>query len=225
MNLSAPIHRPSLHEELVDRLREMIVEDHFQPGEKIPEKSLCDSFGVSRTPLREALKVLASEGLVVLTPNRGSRVATVTPEELANTFPVLAALERLVGELSAERISEAEVAHIRERHEAMVRHHKERDRSAYFTANQDIHSAIVRSAANPLLEQHHTALASRVRRARFMANISDDRWAQAIAEHAEILAALEDRDGARLGALLSNHLMNKFAALQRAIEGVSDAAE
>ena len=99
MNLSAPIHRPSLHEELVDRLREMIVEDHFQPGEKIPEKSLCDSFGVSRTPLREALKVLASEGLVVLTPNRGSRVATVTPEELANTFPVLAALERLVGEL------------------------------------------------------------------------------------------------------------------------------
>lgn len=219
MTLDAPIYRPSLHEELVDRIRAMIVEDRFQPGEKIPEKSLCDSFGVSRTPLREALKVLASEGLVVLTPNRGARVATVTVEELEQTFPVLAALERLVGEAAAELMTDNDVAHVRDRHAAMVRHHAERDRSAYFTANQDIHAALLKSAGNPVLEQHHTKLASRVRRARFMANISDDRWAEAIAEHVQILDALEARDGARLGALLSGHLLNKHIALRRALEG------
>lgn len=225
MSLSDPIPRPSLHEELVDRIRGLIVEDRFQPGEKIPEKSLCDSFGVSRTPLREALKVLASEGLVVLTPNRGARVATVTPEELANTFPVLATLERLVGELAAERISDTEIAYIRDRHTAMVQHHTVRDRSAYFIANQDIHRALLRGADNPVLEQHHIALASRVRRARFMANISDARWTDAITEHAAILAALEARDSPRLGALLSDHLLNKYAALQRTLKGVSEAAE
>lgn len=88
MNLTDSINRRTLHEELVERLRNLVVEDVLKPGEKVPEKQLCDSLGVSRTPLREALKVLASEGFVVLQANRGARVASVTREELENSFPV-----------------------------------------------------------------------------------------------------------------------------------------
>ncbi|WP_205742044.1 GntR family transcriptional regulator, partial [Halomonas marinisediminis] len=85
MNLAKPIARPSLHAELVDRVRELIIEGSLEPGTKIPEKELCQSFGVSRTPMREALKVLANEGLAVLEPNRGAWVSTVTMEELEET--------------------------------------------------------------------------------------------------------------------------------------------
>ena len=110
MNLTETIKRPSLHEELVERLRNLVVEDALKPGEKVPEKDLCESFGVSRTPLREALKVLASEGLVVLQANRGARVAKVTLKELENTFPVIAVLEQLAGELACRNLDDAGIA-------------------------------------------------------------------------------------------------------------------
>ncbi|WP_425092943.1 GntR family transcriptional regulator [Tropicimonas sp. S265A] len=214
MNLSKPIARPSLHEELVDRVRELIIEGELEPGTKIPEKELCENFGVSRTPMREALKVLANEGLAVLEPNRGAWVSTVTMEELEETFPVLAALERLGGELACAHGTETEIAFVRERHDDMVRHFTARDRQPYFKANQDIHDGILRAAGNPVLTQHHRVLASRAKRARFLANISDERWSQAVAEHEEIITALEARDGPRLGQILSDHLTNKLAALR-----------
>lgn len=218
MNLSKPIARPSLHEELVDRVRELIIEGALEPGTKIPEKDLCESFGVSRTPMREALKVLANEGLAVLEPNRGAWVSTVTMEELEETFPVLAALERLGGELACQNGTETEIAFVRERHDDMVRHYHARDRQPYFKANQDIHDGILRAAGNPVLSQHHRVLASRAKRARFLANISDARWSQAVAEHEDIIDALEARDGPRLGNMLSSHLMNKFAALKERVK-------
>ncbi|MEM8555748.1 MAG: GntR family transcriptional regulator [Pseudomonadota bacterium] len=224
MNISTPLTRPSLHEELVDRLREAIVDGTMEPGSKVPEKSLCETLGVSRTPLREALKVLANEGLVVLEPNRGARVATVTMEELEATFPVIAALERLAGELACDKATDAQIAHIRVRTEAMVRHHADADRSAYFKANQDIHDALMEAADNPVLSQNYRVLSSRAKRARFLANISQDRWDQAVREHQELLAALEARDGVRLGGLLQTHILNKFAALQASAEGSSHEA-
>lgn len=218
MNLTKPIARPSLHEELVDRVRELIIEGELEPGTKIPEKELCETFGVSRTPMREALKVLANEGLAVLEPNRGAWVSTVTMEELEETFPVLAALERLGGELACANGTETEIAFVRERHDDMVRHFKARDRQPYFKANQDIHDGILRAAGNPVLTQHHRVLASRAKRARFLANISDTRWSQAVDEHEEIIKALEARDSTKLGQMLSDHLMNKFAALKERVD-------
>ncbi|ABV95056.1 transcriptional regulator [Dinoroseobacter shibae DFL 12 = DSM 16493] len=214
MNLAKPIARPSLHAELVDRVRELIIEGSLEPGTKIPEKELCQSFGVSRTPMREALKVLANEGLAVLEPNRGAWVSTVTMEELEETFPVIAALERLAGELACAHGSDAQIAHIRTRHDDMMACFATRNRQAYFKANQDIHDGILEAAGNEVLSQHHRVLGSRVKRARFLANISDARWAQAVAEHEGIITALEARDGPLLGQLLSAHLGNKFAALK-----------
>lgn len=224
MPLTKVIHRPTLHEELVERVRNLIVEDALKPGEKVPEKELCAAFGVSRTPLREALKVLASEGLVMLEANRGTRVARVTREELAKTFPVIAALEQLAGELACQNLSDTEIARLEKRHNAMVAAYRAQDRKTYFQANQDIHNALIEGARNDVLESHHRLLASRVRRARFMANLSDERWAQAIEEHEQMMERLRARDATGLGRLMKVHMMNKCAAHIRALDALSENA-
>ncbi|WP_171117907.1 MULTISPECIES: GntR family transcriptional regulator [unclassified Ruegeria] len=218
MNLTDSINRPTLHEELVERLRNLVVEDVLKPGEKVPEKQLCDSLGVSRTPLREALKVLASEGFVVLQANRGARVASVTREELENTFPVLAALEQLAGELACQQMDVAEIQRIECSHEDMLSAYEARDRQAYFKANQDIHQALIKGARNDILENHHKLLAARVRRARFLANLSDERWAQAIDEHETMMELLKARDADGLGKAMKLHMMNKLSALVKALK-------
>ena len=217
MSLNKSIQRMSLHEELVERLRNLVMEDDLKPGEKVPEKELCERFAVSRTPLREALKVLASEGLVILQANRGARVAEVTREETENTFPVLAVLEELAGKLACERMDDAAVAYIERRHTAMIAAYAARDRPTYFQANQDIHKALVQGAQNAVLASHHKNLAMRVHRTRFMVNLSEDRWAQAIEEHEQMMEKLRARDADGLGALMKTHMMNKFAAFARAL--------
>ncbi|MEX0276993.1 MAG: GntR family transcriptional regulator [Ruegeria sp.] len=224
MNLTDSIKRTTLHEELVERLRDLVVEDVLKPGEKVPEKQLCDSLGVSRTPLREALKVLASEGFVILQANRGARVASVTREELENTFPVLAALEQLAGELACRNLEPAEIEWIEICHKAMLQAYRARDRQAYFKANQDIHQALIRGARNDILENHHKLLAARVRRARFIANLSDERWAQAIEEHETMMAMLRAGHAEGLGQIMKLHMMNKLAALVKALETEEETA-
>lgn len=215
MTLSVPLSRPSLHEELVERLRSAIVEGQLKPGAKVPERELCEGLGVSRTPLREALKVLAREGLVVLSPNRGARVAAVTLEEFADTFPVIGALERLAGEIACLRATDTEIARIVRMHDALFAHYEAGDRPAYQEVNRAIHEAIVAAARNRVLAQQYEILAAGAKRARTLANMSDERWAQAVDEHRGIVAALGARDGLRLGRLMEEHIANKLAALRR----------
>ncbi|MEL7211118.1 MAG: GntR family transcriptional regulator [Pseudomonadota bacterium] len=217
MNLSTPLARPSLHEELVARLRQAIVEGALEPGAKVPERELCETLGVSRTPLREALKVLANEGLVTLESNRGARISKVTMEGLEDAFPVIAVLEGLAGELACKVASDEQIAQIVARHEDMFRHYEAGDRPAYFKANHDIHSALMTAACNEVLSQHYAMLSARVERARLLANVSDSRWAEAVEEHREIVKAIKARDGARLSDLLRRHLNNKLSALKKAL--------
>ena len=215
-----PIERRSLHDELVIRLRDLIVEGELPPGSKIPERELCARFAVSRTPLREALKVLASEGLLELSPNRGATVARLTAAEIEELFPVMGSLEALAGELACQRITEAEIAEIQALHYQMVLHYHRGERGPYFKLNQAIHEKILEAAHNATLAQLHRSLMVRMRRARFVANMSPTRWAQAVSEHEGILAALRDRDGERLAAVLREHLTNKATSV---IEAFAEA--
>jgi len=217
IELAAPIQRRPLHNELADRLRHMIVEGELAPGEKLSEKDLCSRFGVSRTPLREAMKVLATEGLVLLTPNRGCTVAKLTLADLDEAFPIMGALEALSGELACRHITDREIARIRELHERMVRKFQARALSEYFKLNEQIHQLILSAARNPTLAQMQLSLSGRVRRARYMANMSPARWAKAVAEHEKILEALEARDGKRLAVLLKDHLANKLETVKDAL--------
>ncbi len=217
-----PIQRRSLHAELADRLREMIVQGELEPGAKIPERELCEAFNVSRTPLREALKVLASEGFVILTPNRGAAVSKLTRADIEEAFPVIGALEALAGELACANATDDEIAHIARLHARMAAHHAAGERAPYFRLNEQIHDAIAAAARNPTLRQMQMSLANRVRRARYFANISQARWDQAMAEHEEINAALKARDGKRLAEILKRHLEHKLAAVSAALEGARD---
>jgi DNA-binding GntR family transcriptional regulator len=217
IDVAVPIQRRSLHNELADRLRHMIVEGELAPGEKLAEKELCLQFGVSRTPLREAMRVLATEGLVLLTPNRGCAVAKLTLADLDEAFPIMGALEALSGELACLHITDAELARIRDLHERMVRKYEAGALSDYFKLNEQIHQLILSAARNPTLSQMQLSLSGRVRRARYMANMSPARWTRAVAEHEKILEALSARDGKRLAVLLKEHLANKLQTVKEAL--------
>jgi DNA-binding GntR family transcriptional regulator len=224
---ATPIRKPLLHEEIVERLRGLIFAGELVPGQRVPEKDLCQRYSISRTPLREALKVLASEGLITLLPNRGARVTRLTPEDAEELFPVLGALEALSGELACAQATDADIAEVKVLHYQMALHHTRAERDDYFRLNQAIHHKIMEIAGNPTLAQVYDGLAGRVRRVRYLANASRTRWDAAMAEHEEILAALEARDGTRLAALLKEHLLNKLKAVKAAIEAAdaADAAE
>jgi len=224
MTGATPLPRHTLHDLLVERLRAQIVEGALAPGEKVNEKALCEAFGVSRTPLREAMKVLAHEGLVALTPHRGAQIAHLTLADLEQAFPVIGALEALAGELACAQATDREIEEIAQLHGQMEKAWKKRDRAAYFHLNQEIHEAMARAARNPVLDQMRGMLSGRVARARYFANISTPRWDQAMKEHNEILAALKARDGERLGSVLKAHLAHKLQTLRAVLhqEGEND---
>ena len=209
-----PIIRRTLHDELVGRVRSLIVEGEIPAGERINEKALCERFGVSRTPLREALKVLALESYVVLTPNRGASVAELTESDLQEAFPIMGALEALAGEHACHHATDAEIAEIRALHDEMEEHFLAGDRKQYFQLNERIHHGIAEAAHNPTLTRMQRSLDGRVRRGRYQANISETRWIEAMQEHRRIIVALEARDGPRLAAELRAHLENKMTALK-----------
>ncbi len=212
------ISRPSLHEELTDRIRAMIVEGVLAAGEKVPERALCEKLGVSRTPMRESLKVLAADGLLTLEPNKGARVRAITLEDLEEVFPLMGAFEALAGELACANITIAQVTELKQAHADMLTHFHNSDMPGYFKHNQRIHEIIMEAAGNKSLTSMYRSLAVRVRRARYLANMSSERWQQAVNEHEEIITALDKRDGQLLGTILKRHLENKFATVRQWLE-------
>ncbi|MEL6318001.1 MAG: GntR family transcriptional regulator [Pseudomonadota bacterium] len=213
-DLQAPIAVRTLHDELVDRLRSLIVDGTLAPGMKVNEQMLCDQFGVSRTPLREALRSLAGEGLIVQTPRRGAMVAPITRADLEEAFPIVGALEALAGELAAPNFTDADLIAADALQTRLEAAHADGDLAAHRAANEATHALILKVAANPTLERLIRGLDARVSRARRMANLSAERWGQAVTEHREILEAMRARDGAWLGAALKRHLANKLSALR-----------
>ena len=208
----------TLHEEVLSRLRDLIVEGRLPPGARVPEKELCAEIGVSRTPLREALKVLAAEGLVELRPNRGARVRRFTEQDVRNLFEILAALESAAGRLACARITDAEIAAIERLHYDMYGYYMRRELPAYFRLNQAIHLSIVEAARNPALKETYAGFTARMRQFRYSANtIVRDRWGEAMREHEQMLDALRRRDGEELGSILFNHLLKKYEAASQTI--------
>ena len=213
-----PVERRLLHVAGIDRLRDMIIQGELAPGMKLNERVLAEHLGISRTPLREAIKFLASEGLVELQPNRGAVVALIDAPRVREVFLVLGALEALAGELVCAQATDAQVAEIRALHYEMVLHQVRGDLAAYFRCNQDIHARLVGFTGNATLVQSWRALNAKVERVRYMANLSGERWQQAVREHEMMLDALGARDGARLGAILRDHLAHKLVMVLDALD-------
>ncbi|SEB57156.1 DNA-binding transcriptional regulator, GntR family [Nitratireductor aquibiodomus] len=204
----------SLHEEILASVRNYLLEGSLPDGARIPERLLCEQMGVSRTPLREALKVLAAEGLVDLLPNRGARVRSYDDSDIKELFQVMGGLEALAGRLACEEITEDEVKEIERLHYKMYSCYMRRDLPAYFDLNQKIHNAIVAAARNALLTATHANFASRIQRIRYSANRESrrERWGEAMREHERMLDALQRRAGSELAGIMFEHLQNKRAA-------------
>lgn len=204
------ISQQSLHDELLNRLRKMIIDGQFVPGDKIPERQLCDQFGVSRTPLREALKVLAAEGLVQLAPNRGAMVAALTPDEMDECLPMVATIESLAGELACSNITDDEVAAIKASHAGMLAAYAAGDLDGLLALNREFHRGIVAAARNPMLAAIHDTLFFRVGRNRLAPHRSKEKTAEALADHDRIIEALEARQSQRLAGLLQRHIVHTY---------------
>jgi DNA-binding GntR family transcriptional regulator len=211
---AAPKTRPA---ELAARIREMILEDELPPGTPIRERQLADRLGVSRTPLREALKILAAEGLVELEPRRGASVADPSPQEIRDLLELLGAIEAFAARLACVRAEPKDLRELRALQHEMVAAWLRGDHLGYFHRNQAIHRRIVELAGNRALSDCHRTLNARVYRARYICNLRTRRWEQAIREHEHILQALERRDGAAAARLLETHVLAAWERM-RAME-------
>jgi DNA-binding GntR family transcriptional regulator len=203
------IPRAALHEQVAHRLRQMLVEGRIAPGAKLNERELSEVLNVSRTPLREAIKMLAAEGLVELVPNRGAIALQLTEQDVMNTFEVMAGLEAQSGELAAQRITDAELDEIRAMHYEMLAAYTRKDLSTYYTLNAKIHRAINAAAKNPVLSATYNQVNARLQALRFRSNQDGQKWKRALSEHEKMIDALAARDPQAMRQVLLTHLQNK----------------
>jgi DNA-binding GntR family transcriptional regulator len=207
------IPRAALHEQVANRLRQMLVEGQIAPGAKLNERELAQTLDVSRTPLREAIKMLAAEGLVELVPNRGAIAVSLDEEDVLHTFELMASLEALSGELAAQRITDRELAEIKAMHFEMLAAYTRSDLSAYYQVNAKIHRAINAAAKNPVLTATYDQVNARLQALRFRSNQDGAKWKRAVKEHERMVDALGARDAAGMRDVLIAHLQNKRDAV------------
>jgi DNA-binding GntR family transcriptional regulator len=212
--LSAPaVVRDTLHTQVVGLLRQRLIDGSLAPGSKLNERVLCEEIGVSRTPLREAIKQLATEGLVTLEAGRGAFVAAPSRDDIEQTFDVIAVLEGLAAERAAQHITDAALAELQALQYDMQAAFERRDLQAYYAANARAHDLMSESAHNGVLRQTWQQLNQRLHALRYRSNQDETKWRRALAEHADMLLALRQRDGAALRLLLEEHLRRKRDAV------------
>jgi DNA-binding GntR family transcriptional regulator len=199
--------RVALHEQARDRLRTLIVRGDLAPGAAILETRLSEELGISRTPLREALKLLAAEGLLELRSNRSAQIAPLRPAEIDEIFEVISAIEGIAAQFAASRITDPELRRLSQLQERMETHHEGGRLDDYFKINQEIHSFIVACAKNAVLKSTHDTLLARAERARYFALSSRSRWDDSVREHRQILKALKMRDGTAAARALTQHVL------------------
>jgi DNA-binding GntR family transcriptional regulator len=202
--------RLNLSEQIANRLRDMIIQNELVPGERIREREICKQLQVSRTPLREALQKLATEGLIDLVPNCGAVISAPQEEEVADMLQVLGALESFAGEKACELASEDELSEIKALHYEMLAAFARGDRLSYFKLNQKIHRSIVVASRSETLLSMHTRLNAKLYRIRYISNLRNELWGSAVEEHEQLMNALEARDAERLSTLLRRHLRSTW---------------
>jgi DNA-binding GntR family transcriptional regulator len=217
VTLTEPIRRRTLHDEVVSRLRDMIIEGVLPSGSRLNETELGERLGVSRTPLREAVKTLASEGLIELVPSKGSVVRRFTLVDVRDMLEAIKAIEQFAARLGCQRAGDAAIECILDRHDDMLARYREGNRLAYYKLNQEIHTAIVALAGNATLAEMHHTLQARLKRIRYIGNGRPDRWAAAVAEHEGMIEALRVRDGERLAEILGHHMDQTLTRVADAI--------
>jgi len=202
-----------LPQQIAAHLRELIIHDELKPGERIREQPLSLELSVSRTPLRDALKILAVERLVDLHPNRGATVVNPSVSELRDLLRVYETLEGLAGQMAGERATQEDIGAVHRWHQEMLGAFERRDKLSYFRANQAFHLRIIGASRNASLIEVHGQLNLRLHRVRYLAIMQQQDWTFVSHQHEAIIAALDGRDGPQLGRLLVDHFSSAWRAL------------
>jgi DNA-binding GntR family transcriptional regulator len=209
----AGIRRRSLHEEAARRLRALIQSGGLKPNERLNEVALAERFGISRTPVREAIKILATEGLLDLLPNRGARVAAISEAEVDETLEVIAGLEATAGELACRNATPDQIAAIAACQDRVTRAYADDDYQTYFEESRLIHDAIMEASGNATLRALYGTLSRRIQGARFVARKTPDQWRETLRDHERMVALLARRDGEALGRLMRDHVRRRRAII------------
>lgn len=204
----------SLHDEVATKLRERIFAGELAPGSFIDEPTLCAELSISRTPLREALKVLTAEGLLRHEPRRGCFVSEITERDLDEIFPVIALLEGRCAFEAANNASDADLVALEQLHDRLNRSARARRINDYYDANFAIHEAIITLANNRWLAQVIGDLRKIVKLARLQQLHAPGRLDQSLSEHMAVFAALKARDAEGAEAAMRTHLTRQRVALR-----------
>src|SRR3954447_4335841 len=195
-----------IHEQILPLIRRDIVENRWQPGKRLPEPELCTEFGVSRTPMRDVLKILEAEGLVELLPHVGAVVTELNTPDLAEKLDVLIALEQAAAVTVARTRPAQTLREVQWLHRAMIRAVKSGQVRQYYTMNDEFHRLIVLGADNPTLSRLHENIMWHVFRARHHANEHEPVAAWAAEQHRQIVDALMDGADEKAGREMRRHL-------------------
>jgi DNA-binding GntR family transcriptional regulator len=214
MNAPAPLSPRALYQDVAERLRQQIFARQLEPGSWIDELKLCAELGISRTPLREALKVLAAEGLVTMKVRRGAYVTEVSRDDVRQVYHVLALLESDAAAQVAAHADDAARAELRSLHEQLER--QLRDRDAFFATNERFHLALLRLAGNRWAEQVALDLRKVMKLNRHHSLFKRGRLAESLAEHRELMAAIVGADAEAAARLMREHFRNGLAAAEQA---------
>ena len=210
-----PLRGTSLHDGVAARLRAMLFDNQLQPGQWVDEKALAAAWQISRTPLREALKVLAAEGLVELVPQRGCRVVELSEDDADALFPVMALLEGRCAHEAALRATDDDLRALRRLHEDLERHAAAQDIDGYYRVNHLFHSRVQQLAHNRWLDRCTGDLRKFVRLMRGVQLSLPGRIAASLKEHRALIDALETRDAERAERAMNAHLMAQLVALKK----------
>jgi DNA-binding GntR family transcriptional regulator len=205
-----PLARRPLYEDVAERLRAQIFARELEPGSWIDETKLAAHYGISRTPLREALKVLAVEGLVSMKPRRGAYVAEMSRDDVAQVYHLLALLESDAAGEAARHASDAQLAQLQQLHDRLERQVRQRD--AFFATNEAFHMALLDSAGNRWRRQIVADLRKVMKLNRHHSLFRHGRIAESLAEHRALMAALSARNATKAAALMRQHFANGLAA-------------
>ncbi|MEQ8934474.1 MAG: GntR family transcriptional regulator [Amphiplicatus sp.] len=200
------IQRSSLQVEVTNRLRTEIIEGHWRPGTRLQERVLCERYGISRSPLREAYQVMASEGLLEISPNKGAVVSAPTPELTIQNFELLRALELLAIKLACRNARAAQLEDVVKADQAMKRCAANGDLHGFFKMNNEVHRRIVLASGNEPLADTHLVISRQIIRVQNLEGPIEHLASEGVDEHGGIIEALLARNEKRAVTLFGTHL-------------------
>jgi DNA-binding GntR family transcriptional regulator len=209
------INKTSLCQQAVDLLRKRIFSHDLLPGQRLDEAALAADLGISRTPLREALKILSAEGLVHIKPRRGCFVAELSQDDLEEIFPIMAMLEGRVAFEAALKAGPDTLKRLDALHEKLEKHAAARDVDRYYEVNYVFHDALQELAGNRWLQHMIGDLRKLLRLSRHRSLRLEGRQQESLAEHRALMAALHRRDAEAAEEVMKNHLLAQLVALRR----------